>query len=175
VLAVAAAAAIIGVVGVAVAKNVGTTTHSAASTAGEKFSATTTADASAAGGAAGPTTAAAGLASGSTIGAISGPADALPNYDQPSDLLTLPGSTQDAVATAESGAPVVPAASGTPGANGQPLNGPLVFPFTCPLTAHQVFIAEISWKGTPAAAVRDTVTNDTQAIDRQCKVLASAP
>jgi hypothetical protein len=50
-----------------------------------------------------------------------------------------------------------------------------VFPFTCPLTADQVFIAEISWKGTPAAAVRNTVKNITQAIDQQCNVLASAP
>jgi hypothetical protein len=162
-----------------VAKNVGTNDRSQASTAGEKsFGASTIAAAAgtAAGAAPGPTNAAAGgLASSSTIGAINAPADALPAYDQPSDLLTLPGSTQDAAATAESGAPVVPPAAGTPGANGQPLNGPTVFAFTCPLTAHQVFIAEISWKGTPAAAVRDTVTGVTQAIDPQCKVLASAP
>jgi hypothetical protein len=69
---------------------------------------------------------------------------------------------------------VAPApAKGTPGSNGIPLTGPLVFPFTCPLTAQQVFIAEISWQGTPAAAVRDTVTGITQAIDPHCKVLVS--
>jgi hypothetical protein len=178
VLAVAAAAAIIGVVGVAIAKNVGTD-HSASSTAAEKgFDATTVAGLS--GGAVSPPLATGGVAGAagpaSTIGAINAPADALPSYDQPSDLRNLPGTEQDAQAsTGDTGVPAVPAASGTPGQNGVPLTGPVVFPFTCPLTSSQVFIAEISWKGTPAAAVRDTVTGVTQAIDPQCKVLASTP
>jgi hypothetical protein len=171
VLAVAAAAVILGVVGVAIAKN-GNDSSRQSTSAGEKaFDVATTAAASA-GGALAPGTA--GGAASSTIGAITGSADALPNYDQPADLRTLPGTEADATATADSGAPVVPAAnSGTPGSNGQPLTGPLVFPFTCPLTAQQVFIAEISWKGAPAAAVRDTVTRVTQAIDPQCNVLVS--
>jgi len=175
VLTVAAAAAVIGVVGVAVAKNVGTSHRSSASTAGEKIAGASTIAAGTAAAPSATNAVAGGLAASSTIGAINAPADALPAYDQPSDLLTLPGSTQDATATAESGAPAVPAAAGNPGTNGVPLTGPVVFPFTCPLTADQVFIAEISWKGTPAAAVRNTVKNVTQAIDQQCNVLASAP
>jgi hypothetical protein len=168
---VAAAAVILGVVGVAIAKN-GNDNSRQSTSAGEKaFDVATTAAASA-GGALAPGTA--GGAASSTIGAINSSADALPSYDQPADLRTLPGTEADVQAPPDSGAPVVPAAnSGTPGSNGQPLNGPLVFPFTCPLTAQQVFIAEINWQGAPAAAVRDTVTGVTQAIDSQCKVLVS--
>ena len=49
------------------------------------------------------------------------------------------------------------------------------FAFDCTLTANQVILLEISWRGTPAVAVRDTVTGVIQAIDAQCNVLASAP
>jgi hypothetical protein len=44
----------------------------------------------------------------------------------------------------------------------------------CPLGTHQVFVAEIVWKTTPAVVVRDTVTGVIQAIDDQCTVLAEA-
>jgi hypothetical protein len=47
------------------------------------------------------------------------------------------------------------------------------FPFTCELSADQVVLGEISWQGTPAVAVRDTVTGVTEAIDQQCNVLAT--
>lgn len=47
------------------------------------------------------------------------------------------------------------------------------FPFTCELSAAQVVLGEISWQGTPAVAVRDTVTGVTEAIDQQCNVLAT--
>lgn len=175
ILTVAAAAVVIGVVGVAVAKGVGGNSSRSSSAGKTEFDATTVAGASSAGGApeATATDAIAGLVS-STIGSINASADALPSYDQPADLRTLPGGaiSQD---TGDSGLPAVPAASGTPGSNGQPLNGPIVFAFTCPLTSQQVFIAEINWKGAPAAAVRDTVTGVTQAIDPQCKVLVSVP
>ncbi len=40
------------------------------------------------------------------------------------------------------------------------------------LTEQQQFITEISYAGTPAIAVRDTVTGVIQAIDEQCIVLA---
>lgn len=49
----------------------------------------------------------------------------------------------------------------------------LNFPFECPLTADQVVLGEITWQGQPAAAVRDTVTGVTQAIDPQCNVLTT--
>ena len=174
VLAVAAAAVLLGVVGVAVAKGVGGSSRSSSSSARTTGlqSATTPA---------GGTVAAAADSDGSpgafgvtsTIGVIDVAADALPAYDQPNDLRTLPGTVDSTVggATADS-APVAPAASPGKGVQ-QPLIGAMPFPFTCPLTAQQVFIAEISWKGTPAAAVRDTVTGITQAIDPQCKVLVS--
>jgi hypothetical protein len=175
VLTVAAAAVILGVVGVAVAKGVGGSTSRLSSAGKTVFDATTLAAASSAGGAAQASSsdAVTGQVT-STIGAINAAADALPRYDQISDLRTLPGSTEAAGAPADSGLPIVPAPdSGARGTNGVPLTGPLVFPFTCSLTAQQLFIAEISWKGVPAAAVRDTVTGVTQAIDRQCKVLVS--
>lgn len=49
----------------------------------------------------------------------------------------------------------------------------LTFVFDCPLTPDQVLLGEIVWQGQAAAAVRDTVTGVTQAIDPQCNVLAS--
>ena len=42
------------------------------------------------------------------------------------------------------------------------------------LTEDQVFVAAIVYAGTPAIAVRDTVTGVTQALDEQCNVLAEA-
>jgi hypothetical protein len=175
VLTVAAAAVILGVVGVAVAKGVGGSTSRLSSAGKTAFDATTIAAPSSAGGAAQASSsdAVAGQVT-STIGAINASADALPSYDQITDLRTLPGSIEAAGAPADSGLPIVPGPdSGVRGSNGVPLTGPLVFPFTCPLTTQQLFIAEINWKGAPAAAVRDTVTGITQAIDRQCKVLVS--
>jgi hypothetical protein len=175
VLTIAAAAVIIGVVGVAIANGVGGNSSSTSSAGKTIFAATTIAAASATSGALQPS-AAASVAGGatSTIGAINGSADALPRYDQTIDLRTLPGSVDVAGATADSGLPSVPAPQGgTPGSNGIPLTGPVLFPFTCSLTPQQVFIAEINWKGAPAAAVRDTVTGITQAIDPQCNVLVS--
>jgi hypothetical protein len=49
----------------------------------------------------------------------------------------------------------------------------ITFAFDCQLTADQVVLGEITWMGQQAAAVRDTVTGVTQAIDPQCNVLAT--
>jgi len=49
----------------------------------------------------------------------------------------------------------------------------LTFSFDCPLTPEQVVLGEITWQGQVAAAVRDTVTGVTQALDPQCNVLAT--
>lgn len=184
VLTAAAAALIIGVVGVAVLNATGGGSSNSTSSKGG----TGPGVVPAAGGTA--TDSAEGVTA-STIGSIDGGADALPRYDQPDELRTLPDAlspspgdvtgvestsrdfhtTQDSSNGATQGTGV-PTAANTPG---QPLIGQLVFPFHCPLTGGQVFIAEISWRGTPAAAVRDTVTGVTQAIDLQCNVLVSVP
>jgi hypothetical protein len=172
VLTVAAAAVVLGVVGVAVVKGIGGSNDSKSSTAAQ-----TAFDASSAAPAVAGAAAESGAGATSTIGAINVSADVLPQYDQPKDLRTLPGTIAPTAGGvgADSAPPAATAGAGTPGAKNaaQPLTGPLVFPFTCPLTAHQVFIAEILWRGAPAAAVRDTVTGVTQALDAQCNVLIS--
>ena len=160
----AAASLVIGVAGVAAMKSIGDNSSKTSASHVER----TGVDGAptAAGGAADVTDA----ATQQTIGVINGSADALPAYDRPEDLRTLPSSAtidDKGVVVESSVKPEVPTLPH------QPVVGPLTFPFTCPLSPTQLFIAEILWRGSPAAAVRDTVTGVTQAIDPQCSVLVS--
>ncbi len=103
----------------------------------------------------------AGQAAPSTIGAINGSADYATVIDSPQQLrdLPTPPTATSTVGTTGGSAPSAPvdAKYSTPGSQ-------------C-LSATQVFLAGIDYQGSPAIAVRDTVTGVTQAIDEQCRVL----
>jgi hypothetical protein len=81
-----------------------------------------------------------------TIGSIDGGASAVPEYDNPATLRALPEPTTQ----------VAPS-----------------FEFACPLDATQDVVLEITWRGTPALVVRDTVTRLITVLDAQCTVLAT--
>lgn len=81
-----------------------------------------------------------------TIGSIDGGASAVPEYDDPAALRALPEPTTQ----------VAPS-----------------FEFSCPLDGTQDVVLEITWRGTPALVVRDTVTRLITVLDAQCTVLAT--
>ena len=81
-----------------------------------------------------------------TIGSIDEPGSPVPQLEQTSDLRTLP---EPKMAVAPS------------------------FSFECPLADTQEILAEVTYQGTPAVVVRDTVTGVISALDSQCTVLAS--
>jgi hypothetical protein len=114
-----------------------------------------------------------------TIVAINGPADFAVQVNDAAQLLALAGPI--------AGAPTSTAAGDTAG-GGQATT--TVTPsvstagditklnrrsaLACPLAPNQVVVADIIWIDTPAIAVRDTVTGVMQAIDDQCTVLVEA-
>ncbi|MFM7687476.1 MAG: hypothetical protein ACKPDI_16370 [Actinomycetota bacterium] len=116
-----------------------------------------------------PTGMVAGGGAESTIDAINATAIVVPDIATEDQLRALPiaesapSTMAAAETTAHSGAVTTPPAAYTQ----------LGFAFDCPLTADQVVLGAITWQGQPAAAVRDTVTGVTQAVDPQCNVLAS--
>lgn len=81
-----------------------------------------------------------------TIGAINQPGSPVPQLDESSDLRALP---EPKLAVAPS------------------------FTFECPLSDTEEILAEVTYQGTPAVVVRDTVTGVISALDSQCTVLAS--
>lgn len=81
-----------------------------------------------------------------TIGSIDGPGSPVPQLEQTSDLRSLP-EPKTAVAPS--------------------------FTFDCPLSDTEEVLAEVTYQGTPAVVVRDTVTGVISAVDSQCTVLAS--
>lgn len=145
---------------------------------------------------------AAGGAAPQTISAIEGAASPVPVLDDAADLqayavspdtsadaVTAGGATET-VAAAETTAAgagtatTAAAAETTAGAESAPQSAVpaaaptsravvLSFPFDCPLEPTQVVVQEISWQGTPAVVVRDTVSGVIQAVDGECNVLAS--
>lgn len=168
VLTAAAAALIIGAAAIAAINN------------GHNDASSTSPGEKAAGGATQPPAQSA-VAASSTIGAIDSAANALPVLNTPADLRGLQsplpptagttfGVGTDSVAGDYTGAAK---GGGTAGAPGVASAGQNAFAFNCPLGAGKVLVGEILWQGTPAAAVRDTVSGVTQAIDPQCNVLAS--
>jgi hypothetical protein len=186
----AAAVALIGVVGVTAIKSLGSGSDDQSSSAIEPAAKD-----------AGGVEAAADTAGGGapqTIGAINGAAAVIPEIEEPAQLNTLSADnlfttspdTSAATTAAAAGADssiaaetTSPAAATETTAAGNvaaaPSGGPatrsvLSFSFDCPLAPNQVIIAEITWKGTPAVAVRDTVSGVTQAVDANCNVLASS-
>jgi hypothetical protein len=88
-----------------------------------------------------------GVSPTATIGAINGPVSAVPEVRTQDDLRTTVAAVQ---------APVQPS-----------------FEFDCTLGSTQDIVAEITWKGTPAVVVRDTVTGVITALDAQCTALAT--
>lgn len=165
VLTVAAGLALVGVVGVAALGSLGSSDQDSSS-AVDPAEARTAVDAngdaplasqealdtmgvSGGGSEAGSETTAAGQSESSTvatIGSIDGPGSPVPQLEQTSDLRTLP---EPKVAVAPS------------------------FSFECPLADTQEILAEVTYQGTPAVVVRDTVTGVISALDSQCTVLAS--
>ncbi len=126
-------------------------------------------------------TVAIGGAATSTIGAINQPAFALPVLTDAQQLRTiadqpsLGGTTKtDTAGGAPSDATTVGASANSTAATTRPESTSGRGALRCPLGTHQVFVAEIVWKTTPAVVVRDTVTGVIQAIDDQCTVLAEA-
>lgn len=85
-------------------------------------------------------------ADGSGITALNTGASPVPEYDEPAELQAIE----------EPATPVV-----------------LNIAFDCPLAETQEIVAEITWKGTPAVVVRDTVSGVISALDQQCAELAS--
>ena len=164
VLTVAAGLALVGVVGVAALGSMGGSDQDSSS-AVDPAEARTAVDANGdaplvsqealdtvgvAGGSEGGTETTAGGQSESstvaTIGSIDEPGSPVPQLEQTSDLRTLP---EPKVAVAPS------------------------FSFECPLADTQEILAEVTYQGTPAVVVRDTVTGVISALDSQCTVLAS--
>lgn len=95
-----------------------------------------------------------------TIGAINAPADVVISINSPEQLLDL-------VEAKLAPLPDAPEADG--------IGGEVMMSGSTALQClgdEQVFVAVIVYLGTPAIAVRDTVTGVTQAIDEQCNVLA---
>lgn len=166
VLTAAAGLALVGVVGVAALGSLGSSDQDRSSGAVESADARTAVDASgdaplasqealgtvgvAGGGEGGSTeTTASGQADPNsvvTIGSIDGPGSPVPQLEQTSDLRSLP---EPKVAVAPS------------------------FTFECPLADTEEIVAEVTYQGTPAVVVRDTVTGVISALDSQCTVLAS--
>ena len=165
VLAAAAGLAIVGVVGVAALGSFGSSDSDMSSSGADPAEARTAVDAAGdqplssqeamvstaggeSGGGATETTAAGGVEPNSvaTIGAINEPGSPVPQLEQTSDLATVP----------EPQAKVAPS-----------------FTFDCPLADTEEVLAEVTYQGTPAVVVRDTVTGVISAVDSQCTVLAS--
>lgn len=165
VLMAGAAVAVLGVVGVAALN--GTSSNSRSDSAGGNKEMVTAADAAG--------------APEATIGQIVGPADAIPQLDSPEQLQGIADATFVDVtgggvseSTAKVGTDTTAgAANSTPAPTAEVALPPLSFSFDCALSASQIILGEIRYQGTPAAAVRDTVTGVTEAIDGQCNVLAS--
>lgn len=184
----AAAALLIGGVGVVAVNSFGGSSNdesSGADPAAAKEIAADTADSIAGD--------AAGGATPQTIGAINGAATAVPALEEPQQLLAFasePAPTSLAEGTENS---AFAATETTAAGAAETVAGPDVaavtigdaspapgtrsvvpsFEFDCPLEPTQVVVVEITWKGTPAVAVRDTVSGVIQAIDAQCTVLAT--
>ena len=81
-----------------------------------------------------------------TIGSIDGGASAVPEYDDPDALRSVPEPTTR----------VAPS-----------------FEFSCPLDSTQEIVLEITWRGAPALVVRDTVTRLITVLDPQCTTLVT--
>lgn len=94
-----------------------------------------------------------------TIAVISGPADTPVQVASPEQLTTLDAGDQ-----------AVPDASATAVLSSARIS----FSFACPLDSTQTVVREIVYQGTPAVAVRDTVTGVMQALDAKCNVLATS-
>lgn len=166
VLTIAAGLALVGVVGVAALGSLGGSDQDSSSGVAENAEARTAVDAAGdaplvsqealgtvnvSGGSSegGTETTAAGQSEPSsvaTIGSIDEPGSPVPQLEQTSDLRTLP----------EPKMTVAPS-----------------FRFECPLSDTQEILAEVTYQGTPAVVVRDTVTGVISALDSQCTVLAS--
>jgi hypothetical protein len=113
-----------------------------------------------------------------TIGSIGGPADARVAVDTPAQLLSVAdqyapidtSTTGAAVVTTQLGGTTASSTASTAGA--ESLNGrPAI---ACSLSRSQIVLAEITFRGVAAYAVRDTVTGTISAIDLTCHVLAEA-
>lgn len=165
VLAAAAGLAIVGVVGVAALGSFGSSDSDMSSSGADPAEARTAVDAAGdqplssqeamvstaggeSGGGATETTAAGGVEPNSvaTIGAINEPGSPVPQLEQTSDLVTVPEPKNK----------VAPS-----------------FTFDCPLADTEEVLAEVTYQGTPAVVVRDTVTGVISAVDSQCTVLAT--
>jgi hypothetical protein len=164
VAAVAAAAALLGVVGVAAFGRTGDPEYSASDQSAAERIEIASGDAGTGGGAQEDGSGADEYAS-PTIGVINAPAEVVIAVNSPQQLLDL-------VAAKLAPLPDAPEADDAGGAGGEMMaNGSAAL--QC-LTEDQVFVAAIVYAGTPAIAVRDTVTGVTQALDEQCNVLAEA-
>ena len=167
VLTAAAGIAIVGVIGVAALGSLGGSDNDSSSSGGDAAEARTAVDAAgdaplvsqeamqtSGGGEGGgevgvsETTASGGTETTpvATIGSIDGPGSPVPQLEQSSDLRSLP-EPKTAVAPS--------------------------FTFDCPLSDTEEVLAEVTYQGTPAVVVRDTVTGVISAVDSQCTVLAS--
>ncbi|MEN9645284.1 MAG: hypothetical protein RL238_1953 [Actinomycetota bacterium] len=164
VLTAAAGLAIVGVIGVAALGSVGGSDSDSSSSGADPAEARTAVDAAgdaplasqeamqtsggAGEGGAAETTAAGGVepSTVATIGSIDEPGSPVPQLEQTSDLRSLP-EPKTAVAPS--------------------------FTFDCPLADTEEVLAEVTYQGTPAVVVRDTVTGVISAVDSQCTVLAS--
>jgi hypothetical protein len=187
----AAAALLIGGVGVVAINSFGGSSNDQSSTADPAAKEFADTEATGAGDAGGGDT---GGATPQTINAINGAASAVPALDEPQDLLALaaaPGPDTIAAATETTAAgalqttiagatettaasAALPSAATADAAIAPATRGVTPsFGFPCPLAPTQVVVVEITWKGVPAVAVRDTVSGVIQAIDAQCTVLAT--
>lgn len=163
-VAAAAAVALLGVVAISAMKGLGGSDSdmSSSGTAPLDVLSAKTAQSAADNGAGGGAT--------PTINVINAAAEAVPAVSSDDQLRALP--MPDSV-TGRSDATEMSVAGVAEATTVEAPVRALTFAFDCPLTADQVVLGEITWMGQPAAAVRDTVTGVTLAIDPQCSVLAT--
>ncbi len=186
----AAAALLIGGVGVVAINSFSGSSNDQSSTADPAAKEFADTPSTPAGDAAGGST---GGATPQTINAINGAASAVPALDEPQDLLAFAAApapdtisaasetTAGALQTTVAGAAEATAAASTETSTGtaDAVIAPTArgvtpsFSFPCPLEPTEVVVVEITWKGVPAVAVRDTVSGVIKALDAQCTVLAT--
>jgi hypothetical protein len=85
-------------------------------------------------------------------------------------------TTAGSIASIDGGGSAVPALQSTESLRALPEPKTGVSPsfvFECPLSSDQEIVLEITWKGTPAVVVRDTVTGVITVLDAQCDTLVT--
>ncbi len=169
VLGAAAAVAVIGLAGVAVA-NLGTSSNDSASmTSAELNGVKAESDASTKVGLA-------GNVSDTTNISPMAPPDTTAGSVRTDGVTQTTAGSPGTIDSIDGGGSVVPALSDTSSLRSLPEPTNRVSPsfvLDCTLTSDQTIVLEITWRGTPALVVRDTVSGVITVLDAQCNTLVT--